>query len=75
MTTQIIAKNPAGKRYRLTVENDGNRVKQITITGTAPIWIQQRVNTYRITRPDMANALALLKAELISHGELESVTA
>ncbi|SHJ26743.1 hypothetical protein [Fibrobacter sp. UWP2] len=73
--TVIIAKNPVGKRYRLTVEDDGTRVKQITITGVAPMWIQQRVNTYRITKPDYLNVLALLKSELIRHGELESITA
>lgn len=73
--TQLIAKNPTGGRYSITVENDGTRVKKITITGTAPIWVQQRTETYNITKPDQANALALLKAELISRGELESILA
>ncbi len=73
--TLIIAKNPNGGRYRLAVEDDGNKVRGITVNGTAPAWMLQKVQTYNITRPYTPNAIALLKAELIKRGELESVIA
>ena len=71
--TTIIAKNPAGNRYRLKVSDDGVRVSEITVTGTAPLWIQKRIQTYSITKPYILNAIALLRSELITRGELETI--
>lgn len=69
----IIARNPIGNRYRIKVLDDGSRVREITITGTAPSWMQKRIQTYSITKPYIMNAIALLRAELIQHGELETI--
>ena len=71
--TTIIAKNTSGNRYMLKISDDGVRVSEITATGKVPLWIQKRIQTYSITKPYILNAIALLRAELITRGELETI--